>query len=200
MDDYAAKIDNSSGMDPDAWDQLPALLGGNREKWKLNACIGRQYDDLMAARACLDGYRQAAQLMAVFVKANNFHQDTLVYPFAYCWRHYVELAIKTIVHEADSTLDLHGHQIMKLWQHARPVFLATIKLPSEDAIKKIDGLIQIVNDIDQSGQTFRYITSNRGDRHLASDTLLNIDDFNIVLCSLADVLESCIWALDNRDR
>lgn len=196
MDFYAEQMSNFSGLRPEHWDHLPSLLGGNIAKWKLNACIGRQYDDVLAARACLDGYKQAAQLMVAYIKANNFNQDTLVYPFAYCWRHYVELAIKTIAYEAGGITDLRGHSLAKLWEHTRPFFISTSRHLDAENLTTIDSIIHLLNEIDPSGQTFRYARSSKGERHLASETLLNIDDFNLVLCSLAEVLDDCIWHID----
>jgi hypothetical protein len=194
--DYPEKVTGSEGISPDGWQELPRLIGGNIKSSQFNACIGRQYDDISAAHAYLAGYRQAAQLIAAYVVDNKQHQDTLVYPFVFCWRHYIELALKQISHESNPARDLHGHGMMRIWKEARPILLHTLRL-SEEVTASIDDMIVAIQEIDITGQTFRYAISNKGERHLSDQTLLNISDFNIILCSIADIFDNCLYAIHN---
>ena len=55
--------------------------------------------------------------------------DTVVFPFAMCWRHYVELQLKTLIPAARRLLDKPvvpggGHNIKQLWSAARIRWLA----------------------------------------------------------------------------
>ena len=79
----------SDGLPPHEWTHLPPLLGGNSNNSMLNACIGLQYDDLTALHACAQGYRQAAELILIRLEDQKDWMDTLVYPFAFNWRHYL---------------------------------------------------------------------------------------------------------------
>ncbi len=61
--------------------------------WWMVACLDWSSD---AWSTYANGYRKAAGLIVEHITASQTDQDFLVWPFALCWRHYVELRLKRL--------------------------------------------------------------------------------------------------------
>src|SRR5665647_3763986 len=62
--------------------------------------------------------------------------DTVIFPYAACWRHHVELQLKSLLAQLRALSDLpaegrHHHRIDQLWQEARKPMIE--HFPSEKA-------------------------------------------------------------------
>lgn len=194
----------SSGLPPEEWSALPPLLGGNPANHQLNACIGRQYDDISAEDGYIRGYRQAAELIAIPLEQRKDWMDTLVYPFVLLWRHHFELLLKQMIREshkqtANSEPPARGHRLAQLWSALR-LRIEPRYSSHAQVLDKCEELFKAFDEIDKTSQVFRYVHDTKGRRHLANDGLLNIADFNLVAASLTEFLQGVHLQIQNSQR
>ena len=163
-------VDFGSPVDvpwPVATDNL--IVSG--DDWQATACLEwAQGSDVVRAL----GYERAAEVMFDEIGAGR-DQDLLIYPFAFCWRHHLELQLKTLILAASHFLDeplsdtneaeLNGHRLVPLWATCRPL-LDRIE-PHEPAHLDTAGRqIAKMHQIDPSGEAFRYAASKARKRYL----------------------------------
>ena len=53
----------------------------------------------------IQGFRDAAELIAAQVGENRSYRNSLIFPFVYCWRQYLELQLKQLIVEAERLRD-----------------------------------------------------------------------------------------------
>lgn len=88
--------------DPPAWPHGEADLLREEPDSHVVACLGYSRDKWIGY---ITGYARAAELIADQVISNERDQNTLIYPFVMCWRHYIELQLKTLIGLASLYLD-----------------------------------------------------------------------------------------------
>ncbi|MFI4881578.1 MAG: hypothetical protein ACIAQU_03220 [Phycisphaerales bacterium JB064] len=191
----------SNGLPVERWSELPSLMGSSQSNWKLNACIGKQLPDDIADYTYADGYRKAAELIAMYVDQAQINVDTLVYPFVFNWRHHFELVLKHMVQLAaelhdEEPGDLAGHHLVPLWQRLKPYILKRWPNAGTEVPDRCEELVRALDRLDQSGQTFRYSANRQGKRHLEEEMRLNIADFNLVAASLANFFSGILTQFD----
>lgn len=67
------------------------LFEGSLPDWENNACIDMMHG---GSYPYINGYLYAARLLVNEVTSTQRHQDTLVYPAIFLYRHYIELQLK----------------------------------------------------------------------------------------------------------
>ncbi|MFH1417471.1 MAG: hypothetical protein ABII12_04195 [Planctomycetota bacterium] len=94
----------------------------------------------------------------------------LLLPMLYCYRHYLELALKHLIEELGSlsrfhsTLDLtKTHRLMQLWNAAKG--LASNLFDDDENDKNVERLLNEFHQFDPSSQTFRYRRDKHGRPH-----------------------------------
>jgi hypothetical protein len=183
--------------------------------WVTNACITHRGDQ---AWVYGNGFRSAAQRLALQVCDAPSEQDFLIYPIVYLYRHHIELALKQTLTGASALLDrelskddnkaLQGHGLSELWQVVRPLLDAVCEavdnpvFPAKD-LEGIDSYVRQLHEHDPDGQRFRYATTkirnSAGNRvngpSLDSELkLINIGVFAEAMEKLADYLQGIdIW-------
>lgn len=175
------------------------LFGANTEDWQLNACISHWGNADFAYKA---GFRVAAIQLTERMCDNPSSQDCIVYPIVYLYRHHIELALKNVIRLSAQLLDqsisnnqLRTHDLSRLWQVVRaklnPICrLAEMpQLPKAD-IDGIDSYMRQLNNLDPSGESFRYAHRNDASPSLRPDLLhINLRMFAIHMEKLADYLD-----------
>ena len=177
------------------------MTGPCKQNWKLNACIGKQLSEDNADYTYSNGYRRAAELIANYVGQTHSHQDSLIYPFVFNWRHHFELVLKHLVQISaelrdEEPSDLTGHRLGPLWQKLKPFILQRWPDAGSEVPDRCEELVKALDSLDQIGQTFRYSISRKGKRHLEDEMWLNIADFNLVAASLANFFSGVLAQLD----
>jgi hypothetical protein len=101
--------------------------------------------------------------------------DTVVFPYAACWRHFVELQLKSLLAQLRALLELptesrRHHMIDALWREVRP--LVTKLSPGEDKtdLAQVGRVIAQLAELDRDGQAFRYDKASDGTETLRSRT------------------------------
>lgn len=126
----------------------------------------------------MEGFRRAAEVLVGHVLQRRGDLDFLFYPIANCWRHHIELQLKSLVVALNRLLDApaappRGHDVMKLWDQVRPKLATAFpKEPPRDA-ENVDRVLRQLHAVDPDGQNFRY--HRRTDGSLALPDVDRVD-------------------------
>ncbi|MEV5543102.1 hypothetical protein AB0L13_40405 [Saccharopolyspora shandongensis] len=149
------------------WPGPDSDLLNSDSDWSLVACMDFPRDRWIGY---VEGYRKAAALIVERVADTGRDQDYLVYPFLMCWRHHVELQLKSLYrllcrwHRQSAEL-LKTHRIDVLWRRVRPLLDAAYPDETSDT-DHVDRVLAQLQTFDPSSEHFRYPVRKDG-----SDTL-----------------------------
>lgn len=157
-----------------------------------NACVG--YNGWNGMHNYVDGYAEATKAMIEnIIYGVNIDEgrvqlsvDSAIYPIFFSARHYLELFIKQQIYIINFFKNekiliedrlLKTHDIHKLWC----VFLKEIKLTYDRRLYKyLEGFhcyIIAFNNMDSTGETFRYPYSQESKMHLTEHSVIGIYSF-----------------------
>jgi hypothetical protein len=169
------------------WPSASDSLFGPEDDWRAIACLDWARGSAVV-RAL--GYQRAAEVLFEEI-AGGRDQDLLVYPFALCWRHHLELELKTLIRAAANFLEepvsaaaeaaLGQHGLLDLWAQCRPL-LERVDPRDDTDLDHAGRLIAQLHKIDPSGEAFRYATTKGGEATLrqVKDDRLAVDRFHRV--------------------
>lgn len=170
------------------------LLTKGRPDWWMAACLDWSLDE-WATYAI--GYRKAAGLIVDHIAASRSDQDFLVWPFALCWRHHVELQLKRLnrllrelLQRPPSPTERPTHSIRDLWRDFRRLTEAAAYGPSSAELDDVQAVLAQLDSLDPNSQAFRYPVSNAG-RPISHLTRLNLGQFHETMERQACFLEGC---------
>ena len=103
--------------------------------------------------------------------------DVLIYPICFNFRHAVELYIKYIIADLGRVKGTGqrykpGHTLLRNWKKAEKL-LAAIDYAAEDAAI-FEQVVRHIDEVDPTGQTFRYPESIKYDQHLKDWPSINL--------------------------
>lgn len=129
----------------------------------------------------IQGFRRAAEILYNTMRADQSVRDldTVVFPYLTCWRHHIELQLKSILAQLRVMCDMpakaaHHHKIDQLWVETQKI-IATEFPDEKDDLVNVGRLIRQLSKIDPDGQEFRYAYRRDG-----SDTLPDVDRINLL--------------------
>jgi hypothetical protein len=141
------------------WPDVPRVSFGPGDPAYLNANLelkgGSREADL---QAYILGYSRAAQaLFEHSTSCTRISADYLIFPLAYLWRHYVELALKQIIvlgkrfnqEPPSSTTSSH---LLDLWKAAKPYIV-------EHCSEDVPEMSNVQTNIEEIERLDRYVTS-----------------------------------------
>lgn len=168
-------------------DDLPALTGPADDWWN-NACLNYTHATWLYYA---DGYKEAAEKLVEV--AGDCTLDTVIFPIAFLYRHYLELQLKRITVLAQRLEDLpcevpHGHRIDELWDQARAA-LREAHIPEQEPEPRVTQLIREFAAIDSVGQAFRYPIDTSGTATLRGITHINIRNFGERMAEITQLVE-----------
>lgn len=150
------------------------------------------------------GGRHLAQYMLIHRDGSNgdnpTNLDAVTRPMLFCYRHYVELALKKLVtilrsgSAAQKPMNkdpLWNHDIAKLWKEARRHFPSVFETDGNE-YTATESLLRELNLVDPDSQTFRYRRSKRGKDNQASMPGMEIDNVINVMESLKNEFDGLI--------
>ncbi|KAF0835714.1 hypothetical protein [Nocardia caishijiensis] len=129
----------------------------------------------------IQGFRRAAEILhhAMLTDQSVRDLDTVVFPYATCWRHHIELQLKSILVQLRVMCDLpakaaHHHKIDQLWAETQKIIAK--EFPDEKVdLDNVSRVIGQLSKLDPDGQEFRYASRRDG-----SDTLPDLDRINLL--------------------
>ncbi|MEU9833697.1 hypothetical protein AB0D67_19430 [Streptosporangium sp. NPDC048047] len=195
MDPFAESV-NYAPFSTIPWpipnDDLAAM--DDADEWWLVACMDWPRDRWLGY---ILGYRKAAAVLVGHVTETGHHQDTLVYPFLLCWRHYVELQLKVAItllrrwHEEPAEL-VRTHKINLLWGTAKKLLLRQ-ELPEEDleAVNNTEKILLQLHGLDPTSEHSRYPVRNDGSHTLEFLPRVHMRRFHEAMERVAHFLDAC---------
>lgn len=172
-------------------------FNGNGPTWS-NACVGE--NGLSGNREYAKGYSLAANiLLDKVLEAGQLTDlvDQVVYPICFNMRHSIELRLKETVcylfrlseyRERIPDFDLDSsHNIGQIWGYIKE---NAVELDRRylDYLNRIDSTIADIAEVDPTGQTFRYPTSNESHKHLVDVALINLHILKLSFSALEGLL------------
>jgi hypothetical protein len=129
---------------------------------------------------------------------------SVIFPFAVCWRHYVELQLKSLITQCQQLLDLPvrrrgGHNIEQLWSELRPLLAQAYPGEGKSDLSTVGYLLKQFAQMDPDSQDFRYAERIDGTPTLADIDHLDIRDFHEAMLAVANYFEA-IDSEINRDQ
>lgn len=150
-----------------------------------------------ALQGRLLGYRKAANLLAgqVIQRGHVDELDTVFFAYAFVWRHYVELRIKSLVISYRILLGKEGgrlrrHGLWPLWQQLHELMSEAGDDVSDEAVKATARLLRQFDELDPSSQEFRYNERTDGTPTLEGVSRIDYVSFHNGLDAVANLLEA----------
>ena len=196
--------------EPTNWDSLREYLGGlgvvekarifaaGADGWN-NACLnygGSNYEAM-----CIGYFRAADELSARVIRECR-GQDTLIFPIAFLYRHYVELRLKQAIAfgqrlVGDEILVPNDHRLINLWHIAKRLLERIEPEASKTGLKEPESLIKEIDKIDPEAVAFRYSRDKKGRNPLKSLTHINVRVMRDEMTKLTDFFEGVSSMLDD---
>lgn len=198
-------LDSNESADAGDWPDANADLLAIGAEWWLVACTGWPRDRWLGY---VLGYRKAASVIVTHVITMGRDQDTLVYPFLMCWRHYIELQLKVLIkllhqYEREDTELRKTHKIDQLWQIARPLLENSFPSESGDELDHAERVLMQLSDLDPTSEHFRYPVRNDGTATLPALDQVHLRQFHEAMEGLASFLDAADTGIramiDSRD-
>lgn len=150
-------------------------------------------------------YRRAAELLTARVAETARDQDFLIFPVAFCWRHYIELTLKDLIQSCALLLNEPrpaptSHRLSALWDHLQPLLVkvwaaAGASLAFAD-LHPLVNVVQELDRIDSQSTAFRYPEDTKGGKSLRGITHINYDTLTEHLTAagfVLDGLQGCVF-------
>jgi hypothetical protein len=173
-------------------DKFPPLLKADDNDWKNNARIFSS--DYYRTEFYIEGYKKAADNLVAHVISTGGDQDTLIYPIAFLYRHYLELLFKNIIENGYKLLNskkgyAKNHSLDSLWNNTKNIINEIWKEEDNSHEEEIEHFIAEFIQIDKTSQAFRYPKDQKGNEHLTQVELINIRHLSVCINSISEHLE-----------
>jgi hypothetical protein len=114
----------------------------------------------------LRGYKFAGDLLVQRALTDIAERNNLIFPVLFCYRHYIELALKATILEhgpfAGVLLDKPNHNLDELWNKFLQVAEKFQCSPMDEAAVAVGACVAELNLIDGNSIAFRYAADRRG--------------------------------------
>ena len=146
------------------------------------------------------GYKRAGDTLIQGLIENG-RDDALIYPIAFCYRHYIELKLKDLIDLMDRWDEVdksykNNHNLDELWSIILPRVDEGDYRDQQEAFQAVGQCIAELHKVDARGTGFRYMQQ----LEISQVDLLNLrsvmDRVAMFLDSLADYIEH---AIDSRN-
>ena len=158
---------------------MPGIFD-NGPNYNLNACVGNNGGPYTFYQYSL-GYFESANIIVEQLFTDNHHIDLKIYPIVFMYRQYIELMLKHLSLIATNLFEdcarySKGHDLFKRWEDLLKVIEKESDLELEEIdFSEISSLIREFNNLDPTGETFRYPTSKKGEYFLQEISVINIE-------------------------
>jgi hypothetical protein len=166
-----------------------------------HAMLAWQRDKGLLSR--LLGYRRSAEMLAerVVADADNKDLDTVIFPFAALWRHYVELQLKSLVLNYRFLLNKpyeqrRSHKVLQLWQELRVLIAEDGHSVTGEDVRSVDRVMTQLHDLDPGSEDFRYAHRKDGSATMQDVQALDYVRFHEAMTAVANFLEAVDTGLD----
>lgn len=168
------------------------------EDWWMNACLNWYHDP---TEMYIIGYKEAADSLVDSIANRKGSADSLIFPIVFLYRHYVEIRIKSLLHDGSRLLDREHkqkseHQLSKLWPKVRSILDELWPNDEVGDFKAMDSLIAQFEEVDPRSTTFRYPKDFEGNNSLKLDVpRVNLRNLAEVVGTMSIILEGSADAI-----
>jgi hypothetical protein len=176
------------------------------EDWRMNACLSLYGD---STESYIKGYKEAADLLVESVATGEGTADFLIYPIVFLYRHYLELRLKSLLHDGNRLLNRYYkqksvHSFSKLWSEVRKILVELWSNEEGDQLKAMDSLIEQFQTVDPNSTSFRYAKDLKGENSLKiGSRVLNLRNLAEVVKAMSTILDGSATAIsvyqENKD-
>ncbi len=180
---------------PQASDRL--FEGG--DDWWDNDCVNFLPDDWLKY---ITGYKDAADILVAYVEEHQRWQNILVYPVVFLYRQYLELAIKSLIGQAQRLLKISepipkNHRIDQLWGRCSGLLRKISPGESEEEQNQIGRLIEEFCQVDPTSTAFRYPEDQDGNPSLSPGIRhVNLQNMKDVVTKISTILDGADAQID----
>ena len=151
-------------LDEHAWPRESDQLFAQRPKPQPEKSTGSPtFDSVLESMrpapdyCCREGYYQAAQVLARELGESRY--SGLYFPMVYCFRHYVELSLKSLIQVYSDLTDEEvkkklqkQHGLMRLWNKAKQLIgkAGPRNRRDDDTLTNVERCITELNTVDES--------------------------------------------------
>jgi hypothetical protein len=150
----------------------------------------------------MEGYKEAADLLAEAAASYRPHRDRLLYPVVFCYRHYLELALKYVITThgqlAGVSPNTEDHDLDKLWPDVRRI-IESVDPDNANGpdVEVMQRCVAEFAKIDPGSFTFRYPTSKKGLPVVVAFEYLDLKQLKETMEGIANFFGSLDLYLDN---
>jgi hypothetical protein len=168
------------------------------EDWWMNACLDWYHDP---TELYIVGYKEAGDSLVNSVGDRRGTADSLIFPIVFLYRHYIELRLKSLLHDGHRLFDKEHkqrseHQLSKLWPKVRNIFVEIWPDGNKDDLAAFDSLINQFEQVDPRSTTFRYPKDFDGKNSLKMDSpRVNLRNLKEVVGAMAIILDGAAEAI-----
>lgn len=182
---------------PIKYDFSPNALFRAGPDWHLNAAVGDNGGpyDLMDYGL---GFFEAGRHIIERASEGVATVDIVVYPAAFAFRHGIELFLKHLIEKLLEWNRLppgydKNHGIVELFDLvAEQIKLARVPIADPTEVSIARDIVVDFNQIDPTGQVFRYPEDLKGNKHLIGLSIINVGVLNEGMRMLEQMMESWI--------
>lgn len=143
-----------------SWPDVPRLAFGPGLFGELNADLAWARKRPRDMYGYVEGYRRAAVALYGYTVETRASPDYMLFPIAFAWRHYVEIALKDIIAAGRELAGEKwsfpkGHRLLDLWREAHP-HITNLGDPAAPELANVENNICEFDRIDHVGDGFRY--------------------------------------------
>lgn len=171
------------GDDDDLFDTSGPWTGHAVLDWQRDTVVGR-----------MEGNRRAAEVLVDHVLRHRGDLDFLIYPIANCWRHHIELQLKSLLSSLRRLLGepakpSRGHDVLKLWHQVQPRLASAFPDESSEDQENVARVLRQLHSADPDGQNFRYHRRTDDSLALAGIERLDVRAWHDALSRVSNFLD-----------
>lgn len=166
---------------------LNILAGDNHHRF--HAFLPWQHSPDIREYGYISGFRLAAELMFKHIKETGHDQDHLIFPFGMCWRHHMELQLKSLLmelqrYQREPVKAPNIHNLDHLWRKVRSR-LEVVRPYDTGDLDTVEGLLRQLHDTDSTNQEFRYPTKRDKTASLGKLSVVDLAAFHDAMLRLS---------------
>ena len=148
--------------------------------------------------AYASGYLEAANLLSEKVLETGQRTDTLIYPVAFLYRHYLELRLKELITQGRKLLagePTLTHALDVLWNSVRLILEKVWPNGPTIDLDAVENVILQFHHLDLGSQAFRYPVDSKEDATLSGLKHVGLRNLREVMRRTAGLLEASSSAI-----
>ena len=144
----------------------------------------------------IDGYKIAADELAMKIHETGVDQDYLVYPIVFLYRQHLELILKSIIKVSKQSLGIlddeqsNSHNLNGLWFKSKELVEKISDQDHSKEIEFIDHIISEYNRYDHHSRAFRYPENRKGKKPNENIKHINTRHLSEMVNRASDVLDA----------